>query len=69
MVCRFESKGLELGIRAFAPLILGNSVDSNIPAALFEIEIRNNRAEALDLELIVEPPNASGSPTYERWPA
>ena len=68
LVCRFEAKGLELGIRAFSPLILGNSVDSNIPAALFEIEIRNNRAEALDLELIVEPPNASGSPTYERGP-
>ena len=68
LVCRFEAKGLELGIRAFSPLILGNSVDSNIPAALFEIEIRNNRAEALDLELIVEPPNASASPTYERGP-
>ncbi|MCY3944924.1 MAG: GH116 family glycosyl hydrolase [Anaerolineaceae bacterium] len=68
LVCCFESKGLELGIRAFAPLILGDSVDSNIPAVLFEMEIRNSRAEALDLELIVEPPNASGSPTWERGP-
>ena len=49
MVCRFERKNLELGIRSFAPLILGNSADSNIPAALFEIEIRNSRAEALTL--------------------
>ena len=68
LVCRFEAKGLELGIRGFAPLILSNSADSNISAALFEIEIRNSRAEAVDLELIIEPPNASGSPTYERGP-
>ena len=68
LVCRFEARGLELGIRAFAPLIPGNSVDSNIPAALFEMEIRNRRADALDLELVVEAPNASGSPTYERGP-
>ena len=39
LVCRFESKGLGLGIRAFAPLILGNCADSNIPAALFDIKI------------------------------
>ena len=65
MVCRFESKGLELGIRAFAPLILGNSADSNIPAALFDIEIRNSRAEAVDLELIVEPPQAPGGATID----
>ena len=58
MVCRFAPQNLELGIRAFAPLILGNSADSNIPAALFEIEIRNSNAHALDLELVVEPPAA-----------
>ena len=65
MVCRFEAKGLELGIRAFAPLILGNSADSNIPAALFEIEIRNSRAESVDLELIVEPPVAPGGAAHD----
>ena len=65
MVCRFESKGLELGIRAFAPLILGNSADSNIPAALFEIEIRSSRAQALELELIVEPPEAPAGHTHD----
>ena len=65
MVCRFETKGLELGIRAFAPLILGNSADSNIPAALFEIEIRNSRAEAVDLELIVEPPQPPSGSTHD----
>ena len=65
MVCRFEAKNLELGIRAFAPLILGNSADSNIPAALFEIEIGNSGGAAVDLELIVEPPKAPGSPTHD----
>jgi len=65
MVCRFEAKGLELGIRAFAPLILGNSADSNIPAALFEIDLRNTSAEVLDLELIIEPPKAPGGPTHD----
>jgi len=65
MVCRFEAKNLELGIRAFAPLILGDSADSNIPAALFEIEIRSSRAEAVDLELIVQPPKAPTGPTCD----
>ena len=65
MVCRFESKGLELGIRAFSPLILGDSADSNIPAALFEVEMRNSSAEAVDLELIVEPPKAPGGPSHD----
>ena len=65
MVCRFEGKDFELGIRAFAPLILGDSADSNIPAALFEVEVRNNRAEAIDLELIVEPPQAPTGSTYD----
>ncbi len=63
MVCRFDSAGLELGIRAFAPLILGDSADSNIPAALFEIELRSSRDEALDLELVIQPPPKSGAPT------
>ena len=63
MVCRFETKGLELGIRAFAPLILGDSADSNIPAALFEMEIRSSRAEAVDLALLIQPPCTSGAPT------
>ncbi|MCY4022508.1 MAG: GH116 family glycosyl hydrolase [Anaerolineaceae bacterium] len=65
MVCRFQSSGLELGIRAFAPLIPGDSADSNIPAALFDIEIRSSRAEALELELVVEPPNAPGGSTCD----
>ena len=64
MVCRFESKQLELGIRAFAPLILGNSADSNIPAALFEIDIRNASSETVDLELVVEPPKAPSGSTH-----
>ena len=65
MVCRFEAKNLELGIRAFAPLILGNSADSNIPAALFEIEIGNSGGAAVDLELIVEPPERPPGQTHD----
>ena len=65
MVCRFEAKQLELGIRAFAPLILGNSADSNIPAALFEIEIRNTGKKAADVELQIVPPQAPGGPTHD----
>ena len=65
MVCRFETKNLELGIRAFAPLVLGNSADSNIPAALFDIEIRNSRADDVILELIVEPPRAPSGPMHD----
>ncbi|MCY4019274.1 MAG: GH116 family glycosyl hydrolase [Chloroflexi bacterium] len=65
MVCRFESKGLELGIRAFAPMILGNSADSNIPAALFEIEIRNTRAASIELELLITPPARPAGRTHD----
>ncbi len=65
MVCRFEAKNLELGIRAFAPLILGNSADSNIPAALFEIEIRNSSREAVELELEIAPPKAPPGATHD----
>lgn len=65
MICRFAAKNLELGIRAFAPLILGNSVDSNIPAALFEIEIRNCAAAAADLTLIIEPPQKPAGQTHD----
>ena len=65
MVCRFAAKNLELGIRAFSPLILGNSADSNIPAALFDIEIRNSSAEVVDLELIIEPPKAPVGATHD----
>ena len=65
MVCRFAPQRLELGIRAFSPLILGDSADSNIPAALFDIEILNNRAGDVALELIVEPPAAPAGPTHD----
>ncbi len=65
MVCRFDTNKLELGIRAFAPLLLGNSADSNIPAALFEIEIRNSAAQAADLTLIIEPPQKPAGRTHD----
>ena len=62
LVCRVEAKGLELGIRAFTPLNLGDSADSYTPAALFDFEISSSRADVVELELIIEPPNASGQP-------
>ena len=65
MVCRFEAKDLELGIRALSPLILGDSADSNIPAALIDIEIRNTSSAAVTLELVVEPPQAPNGSTYD----
>ena len=65
LVCRFNARPLELGIRAFTPLILGDSENSNIPAALFDVEIRNHQAEAVELELIIEPPRAPGGPTHD----
>lgn len=65
MICRFEPQQLELGIRAFSPLILGNSADSNIPAALFEIEIRNNGAAVVELELVISPPKRSTGRTHD----
>ena len=56
MVGRFAEKPLTVGIRAFSPFMPGNSVDSNIPAALFAIELTNHGAETLEAELIIAPP-------------
>lgn len=56
MVARFAEKPLTVGIRAFSPFIPGNSVDSNIPAALFTLEITNHSAETMEAELIIAPP-------------
>ena len=56
MLCQFPGKEFELGIRAFTPFVLGNLADSNIPAALFEIELRNMGTSSVDIELVVEPP-------------
>lgn len=47
---------LTIGIRAFSPLIVGDAAASNIPAALFEIEVENHGQAALQVELTVTPP-------------
>lgn len=59
LVARFVEKALTIGIRAFSPFIVGNAVDSNMPAALFEVQLNNRGAETMDAELIITPPAAS----------
>jgi uncharacterized protein (DUF608 family) len=56
MVCRFAKHNLELGIRAFSSIIPGDLKNSNIPAALFEIEIRNDGTAPIDVDLVIKPP-------------
>lgn len=51
LVAEFSEVPLTLGLRAFSPFIPGSAPDSNIPAALFEIEITNHAAEAQAIEL------------------
>src|SRR5579862_1718975 len=38
---RFDEVPLEIGIRAFAPFIVGDAAASNTPVALFDLELRN----------------------------
>jgi uncharacterized protein (DUF608 family) len=56
LVATFAELPLTLGLRAFSPFIAGDAVDSNIPAALFEIEATNTGAQPLDLEFTLTPP-------------
>lgn len=56
LVANFSEKPLTVGIRAFSPLIVGDAVNSNIPAALFEIEVENHGNETLQLEMNIVPP-------------
>lgn len=58
IVARFDEQPLDVGIRAFCPFIPGNAADSNIPVALFDIEVRNRGSELLDCQLTVMPPVA-----------
>ena len=60
IAAQFHEKPLDVGIRAFCPFILGDAASSNIPAALFEIEIHNRGAEPLDIQLAVVPPQPAG---------
>ena len=49
---------LELGIRAFAPFILGDAAVSNTPVALFDIALRNLSDQPLPLVLMMRFPAA-----------
>ncbi len=52
----FPQSPLSVGIRAFSPLILGNSAASNVPVALFDVELRNGGNEPSAVSVRVEPP-------------
>lgn len=56
MVARFKEKPFTVGIRAFTPFIPGDAVDSNIPAALFDVRIQNNSDKPVHVELLISPP-------------
>lgn len=56
LVATLDQVELEIGIRAFSPFVLGDSAASNVPAALFEIEIRNLGGEAVDVRMEIAPP-------------
>ena len=56
LVAEFDELPLRVGVRAFSPFIVGDSAGSNLPAALFEIEVSNESPVALDVTLSVTPP-------------
>jgi uncharacterized protein (DUF608 family) len=52
----FDELPLQLGVRAFSPFIVGDSAASNIPAALFEVELTNTGLQTIDATLSITPP-------------
>lgn len=56
LVATLDHVDLEVGIRAFSPFVLGDSAASNVPAALFEIEMRNIGSETVDTHIEIAPP-------------
>lgn len=56
LVADFPQSDLSAGIRAFSPFIPGNSAASNVPVALFEVEIANAGSEPVEVRVRVEPP-------------
>ncbi len=61
LCARFDEVPLELGLRAFAPFIVGDAAASNTPVALFELELRNVSDRPLVLNLCLKfPPPANG---------
>jgi uncharacterized protein (DUF608 family) len=58
-VCaHFNELGLELGIRAYTPFIVGDAAASNTPVAIFEMDVRNLAAESCDAVLRLRFPEA-----------
>jgi len=60
LVAEFAEEPLILGLRAFTPFVVGDAGDSNVPAALIEIELRNRGSRTLAVELTVSPPPPEG---------
>jgi len=57
----FGEVPFELGLRAFAPFIVGDAAASNTPAALFDLELRNLSDQPLALNLSLKfPPSPKG---------
>jgi uncharacterized protein (DUF608 family) len=67
MLATFPRHQLTVGLRAVAPLILGDSAQSNMPAVLFELEIHNTHAQAHHVALHItlpQPPHAEAAVIY-----
>ena len=62
LYARFGEAPLEIGIRAFTPFIVGDAAASNIPVALFDLELSNLSDQPLALNLrLTFPPPVKGS--------
>jgi uncharacterized protein (DUF608 family) len=57
LLAQFDEFPLRVGVRVFSPFIPGDSASSNIPAALFEIEVHNQGAHPIEAVLSITPPN------------
>ena len=53
---------LEVGLRAFAPFLPGDSAASNTPAVVFDLELRNTSAASLPLNLVFRFPKPVATP-------
>lgn len=62
LLAQLDEIPLEIGIRAFTPFIPGDAADSNTPAALFELELRNRSDQQQALVLHLKFPLATTAP-------
>ncbi|MEY2844665.1 MAG: hypothetical protein RL076_211 [Chloroflexota bacterium] len=56
MVATLPRHQLSIGVRAVAPLILGNSAQSNMPAVVFELVLHNTSSHAQHVALRIDMP-------------